>query len=103
MALCNKGYTLETKICSKTCKDCEFYDNRNKKQRLKDLQEKAKKQVEYDIQHYMPKDCGECKYLDGGTGGFNDFCLAANVSFPNPQWRSCNIKKTCPLKSRGEK
>lgn len=104
MALCKKGYTLETKVCGKTCKDCEHYDTKNRKERLKDLQEKAKRQIEYDIINYAPKDCGECKYLDSGTSGFNDFCLAMNISFPKPNWTSCNnIEKICPLKSRGEK
>ena len=33
MAICKKGYTLETKTCGMVCEACEFYDERTKKER----------------------------------------------------------------------
>lgn len=84
MALCKKGYTLETKVCGINCAECEHYDTRNKKERLKDeAKEKAIKlqeQVKRDLTEFVPpEDCYRCKYLLDEGGGFACHCQARQV------------------------
>lgn len=84
MALCKKGYTLETKVCGINCAECEHYDTRNKKERLKDeAKEKAIKlqeQVKRDLIEFVPPDdCLYCKYFIDEGSGFIPSCQARQV------------------------
>lgn len=93
MAICKKGYSMETKTCGIVCAECEFYDRRTKMERLKAKAGEWSAQLKTDMAEYAPEDCDHCKYCDGGTGGFMSYCEAAGRSFKPFEKR----KTICPL------
>lgn len=99
MALCKKGYTLETKVCGINCAECEHYDTRNKKQRLKDeaIENgiKFREQMEKDLKEFVPpKHCSDgCKYCADEGFGFLNTCEAQG----KPIYRYTKMSEFCPF------
>lgn len=100
MAICNKGFIMETKTCGVSCLQCEHYDTRTRVQRLKDEAIKCegefRKQLEIDLKTYATpkKGCYDCKYcLDEGYG-CSAYCRATKLHLSEMEG---HISKVCPF------
>ena len=60
MALCKKGYTMESKPCGISCNSCADYAQENKKQRQQKQILEHKEWVKQYVKTACPKTCCEC-------------------------------------------